>query len=175
MASDSVRAISGCLDKRQCDIPENEEAPTGCRRYHENQLRQYQLEVGAETDALAPSAVLTKSFSSLLGLKKGIFLALTSTFSPVFGLRPTRPRRSRVRKLPNPRISIFSPFCSAPIMLSKMVSTMVSDSLRGNSVTRRTSSMRSAFVSVGCLVIVPSPRWLLEKCRNNPLRSHPRP
>src|SRR2546430_3427756 len=57
------------------------------------------------------SALFTKSFSSLLGLKKGIFLAGTSTFAPVFGLRPTRPRRSRVRKLPNPRISIFCPCC----------------------------------------------------------------
>jgi len=67
------------------------------RRLREG-IEEYQLEVGAETDALAPSAVLTKSFNSLLGLKNGIFLALTSTFSPVFGLRPTRPRRSRVRK-----------------------------------------------------------------------------
>ena len=32
---------------------------------------------------------MTKSFNSLLGLKKGIFLAGTSTRSPVFGLRPT--------------------------------------------------------------------------------------
>jgi len=42
------------------------------------------------------------------------------------------PRRSRVRKLPKPRISIFSPFCKEPMMLSKIVSTMVSDSLRGS-------------------------------------------
>ena len=45
-------------------------------------------------------------------------------------------------------------------MLSKIVSTMVSDSLRGSYVMRRTSSMRSAFVNVklGCLVIVSLPR-----------------
>jgi hypothetical protein len=43
---------------------------------------------GAGAGSLYP--VLTKSFSSLLGLKNGIFLAGTSTRSPVFGLRPTR-------------------------------------------------------------------------------------
>src|SRR5580692_7828846 len=102
-----------------------------------------------------PSAVFTKSFNSLLGLKKGIFLGGTSTLAPVLGLRPTRPRRWRVRKLPKPRISILSPFCSASMMLSKIVSTMVSDSLRGSSVTRSTSSIKSAFVNVGCFVIVP--------------------
>ena len=36
------------------------------------------------------------------GLKKGIFLAGTSTRSPVLGLRPTRGLRWRVRKLPKP-------------------------------------------------------------------------
>src|SRR5436190_4243045 len=100
----------------------------------------------------AASSLFTKSFNSLLGLKKGIFFAGTSTFSPVLGLRPVRPRRWRVRKLPNPRISILSPFCSDSMMLSKIVSTMDSDSLRGNSVTRNTSSIKSAFVSVGCLL-----------------------
>lgn len=69
----------------------------------------------------AASALLTKSLSSLLGLKKGIFFGGTSTLAPVFGLRPTRPRRCRVRKLPNPRISILSPFCRASMMLSKIV------------------------------------------------------
>src|SRR5882672_737549 len=106
----------------------------------------------------AASVLFTKSFNSLLGLKKGIRFAGTSTFSPVFGLRPVRPRRCRVRKLPKPRISILSPFCSDSMMLSKIVSTMDSDSLRGNSVTRNTSSIKSAFVSVGCLLIVNAPR-----------------
>src|SRR6202012_3137372 len=51
-----------------------------------------------------PAAVisLTRSFNSLLGLKKGIFLAGTSTRSPVLGFRPTRGLRWRVRKLPKP-------------------------------------------------------------------------
>jgi hypothetical protein len=44
---------------------------------------------GAAGDGVAVSP-LTKSLSSLLGLKKGIFFAGTSTRSPVFGLRPTR-------------------------------------------------------------------------------------
>src|SRR3984893_16045525 len=38
--------------------------------------------------APSPSEVFTKSFSSLLGLKKGIFFAGTSTFSPVLGVAP---------------------------------------------------------------------------------------
>src|SRR5208337_4225799 len=114
------------------------------------------------------SGLLTKSFNSLLGLKNGIFFAGTSTFSPVFGLRPTRPRRCRVRKLPNPRISILSPFCSASMMLSKIVSTIVSDSLRGSSVTRSTSSIKSAFVNVGCFVIVPASSIVCRLARTTP-------
>src|SRR5713101_8562061 len=89
---------------------------------------------------------LTTSLSSLLGLKNGIFLAGTSTRSPVLGLRPTRGLRCRVRKLPKPRISILSPTRSERTMLSKMVSTMTSLSLRVNSASRETSSIRSAFV-----------------------------
>src|SRR2546430_10643664 len=78
----------------------------------------------------AASSLFTKSFNSLLGLKKGIFFAGTSTFSPVLGLRPARPRRWRVRKLPNPRISSLSPFCTASMILSKLVSSMASYSLQ---------------------------------------------
>src|SRR5207253_9861609 len=88
----------------------------------------------------------TKSFNSLLGLKNGIFFAGTSTRSPVLGLRPTRGLRWRVRKLPKPRISILSPTRSERTMLSKMVSTMTSLSLRVNSASRDTSSIRSALV-----------------------------
>src|SRR5690606_29278231 len=62
------------------------------------------------------------------------------------GLRPTRPLRSRVRKLPKPRISTLSPDLSERTTLSKIVSTMISDSFRVNSTTRETSSIRSAFV-----------------------------
>src|SRR6266852_2095629 len=119
---------------------------------------------------LSPSEVFTKSFSSLLGLKKGIFFGGTSTLAPVLGLRPTRPRRCRVRKLPKPRISILSPFCSDWMMLSKMVSTMVSDSFRGSSVTRSTSSIKSAFVNVGCFVIVPGLFALSYLVSYNPLQ-----
>src|SRR5579872_3873965 len=88
----------------------------------------------------------TRSFNSLLGLKKGIFLAGTSTRSPVFGLRPMRGLRWRVRKLPNPRISILSPARSERTMLSKMVSTTTSLSLRVSSASWDTSSIRSALV-----------------------------
>ena len=42
---------------------------------------------GAPAPACSP---FTKSFNSLLGLKNGIFLAGTSTRSPVLGLRPMR-------------------------------------------------------------------------------------
>src|SRR5437868_8497957 len=81
----------------------------------------------------------------------------TSTLAPVFGLRPTRPRRCRVRKLPNPRISILSPVCNAWMMESKIVSTIASDSLRGSSVARMTSSTRSALVMVVSFIAIDSP------------------
>src|SRR5713226_1008718 len=97
----------------------------------------------------------TRSFSSLLGLKKGIFLAGTSTRSPVLGFLPTRGLRWRVRKLPKPRISILSPARSERTTLSKMVSTITSLSLRVSSAKRETSSIRSA------LVIAP-----LHSCKN---------
>src|ERR1035441_8493615 len=87
-----------------------------------------------------------KIINSLLGLKYGIFLAGTSTRAPVLGLRPTRGWRWRVRKLPNPRISILSPLRKERTMLSKMASTMTSDSFRVISTTRETSSIRSALV-----------------------------
>src|SRR6266702_4200529 len=109
---------------------------------------------GGTAAAAAAVSPLTKSLSSLLGLKNGMRLGGTSTLAPVFGLRPVRPRRWRVRKLPKPRISIRSPPCSAPMMLSKMVSTMASDSLRPSSVTRTTSSTRSALVTVESFIDV---------------------
>src|SRR5580704_10453571 len=70
----------------------------------------------------------------------------TSTRVPVLGLRPTRGCRCRVRKLPKPRISILSACRSERTMLSKIASTITSDSLRVISTTRETSSIRSAFV-----------------------------
>src|SRR5579864_2412239 len=101
---------------------------------------------GAGVAAPLPLPSLTKSFNSLLGLKKGIFLAGTSTRSPVLGFRPMRGLRWRVRKLPNPRISILSPARSERTMLSKMVSTTTSLSLRVNSASREISSIKSALV-----------------------------
>src|SRR6516162_8450153 len=101
---------------------------------------------GAAVGAVPVSPSFTRSFNSLLGLKKGIFFAGTSTRSPVFGLRPTRGLRWRVRKLPKPRISILSPARSERTTLSKIVSTMTSLSLRVNSARRDTSSIRSALV-----------------------------
>ena len=47
-----------------------------------------------------------------------------------------------------PRISILSPVRSARTMLSKIASTITSESLRVISTTRETSSIRSAFVNV---------------------------
>src|SRR6266852_8411426 len=88
----------------------------------------------------------TRSFNSLLGLKKGIFLAGTSTRSPVLGLRPTRGLRCRVLKLPKPRISILSPARNERTTLSKIVSTITSLSFRVSSAKRETSSIRSALV-----------------------------
>src|SRR5437773_2274083 len=103
--------------------------------------------------ACAPASPFTRSLSSLLGLKKGIFLAGTSTRSPVLGLRPTRGLRWRVRKLPKPRISILSPARRERTTLSKIVSTITSLSLRVSSAKRETSSIRSA------LVIAPLLSW----------------
>src|SRR4030081_982781 len=70
----------------------------------------------------------------------------TSTRVPVFGLRPTRGWRWRVRKLPYPRISILSPARSERTILSKIASTITSESLRVISTTRETSSIKSALV-----------------------------
>src|SRR5579863_3860534 len=73
-------------------------------------------------------------------------LAGTSTRAPVLGFRPTRGCRCRVRKLPNPRISILSPPLRDFTTLSKIASTMTSESFRVISTTRETSSISSALV-----------------------------
>src|ERR687883_323332 len=91
-------------------------------------------------------SLLISSFSSLPGLKYGTFFGGTSTLSPVFGLRPLRGSRLRRRKLPKPRSSIFSPRCSASMMLLNTVSTMTSECFLVRSDTRETSSTSSAFV-----------------------------
>src|SRR6266446_2802061 len=79
-------------------------------------------------------------------------LAGTSTRAPVLGLRPTRGCRWRVRKLPNPRISILSPPRKERTTLSKIASTMTSESFRVISTTRETSSISSALVM---LLVIP--------------------
>src|SRR6202030_4351427 len=90
----------------------------------------------------------TESRSSFDGLKNGTRLAGTSTFAPVFGLRPVRALRCRVRKLPNPRISILSPDFRAPMTASKRVSTITSPSRRVRSPMAVTWSTRSALVMI---------------------------
>src|SRR6476659_5520204 len=102
-------------------------------------------------------SLLMSSFSSLPGLKYGTFFGGTSTLSPVFGLRPLRGSRLRSRKLPNPRSSIFSPRCSASMMLLKTVSTITSECFFVRSETRDTSSTSSALVMLppGVFTVAP--------------------
>src|SRR5579872_2344591 len=95
----------------------------------------------------------------------------TSTRVPVFGFRPTRGWRWRVRKLPKPRISILSPPRRERTILSKIASTITSASFRVISTTRATSSIRSAFVIPAVLLITRSVKVSLD-CTFfcNPLR-----
>src|SRR5437773_10273925 len=104
-------------------------------------------------------SLLISSLSSFPGLKYGTFFGGTSTLSPVFGLRPFRGSRLRSRKLPNLRSSIFSPRCSASMMLRNTVSTITSECFLVRSDTRGTSSTSSAFVMLP-LVMVPLPSCL---------------
>src|SRR4051812_47660086 len=101
---------------------------------------------GGTEPAGGAGSLLISSFSSLPGLKYGTFFGGTSTLSPVFGLRPLRGSRFRSRKLPNPRSSIFSPRCSASMMLRNTVSTITSECFFVRSDTRETSSTSSALV-----------------------------
>src|SRR5262245_56839743 len=100
----------------------------------------------------ADGSLLISSFSTLPGLKYGTFFGGTSTLSPVFGLRPLRGSRLRRRKLPNPRSSIFSPRCSASMMLLNTVSTITSECFFVRSDTRETSSTSSAFVMLPLVI-----------------------
>src|ERR1700693_3766912 len=97
-------------------------------------------------------------------------LAGTSTRAPVFGLRPTRGCRWRVRKLPNPRISILSPPRKALTTLSNMASTITSESLRVISTTRETSSINSALVMLTAFPFSPHVHCFLYcHCRSSRL------
>src|SRR6185437_8112562 len=100
-------------------------------------------------------SLLISSLSSLPGLKYGTFFGGTSTLSPVFGLRPFRGSRLRSRKLPNPRSSIFSPRCSASMMLRNTVSTITSECFFVRSDTRETSSTSSALVMLPVFIVSP--------------------
>ena len=93
-------------------------------------------------------ALSTSWRSSLLALKKGILFGGTSTRAPVFGLRPVRPPRWRVLKVPNPRISTMLPDRNARTMLSSIVQTTMSASFKGSPMTWRTSSVSSALVNL---------------------------
>src|SRR3954454_22238653 len=90
--------------------------------------------------------LLINSFNSFPGLKYGIFFDGTSTFSPVFGLRPVRDLRLRRRKLPKPRSSIFWPERRESTIESKTMLTMVSACFFVSETTRATSSTSSALV-----------------------------
>src|SRR5207249_3451918 len=109
---------------------------------------------GAPGVVAGAGSLLMSSFSSFPGLKYGTFFGGTSTLSPVFGFRPLRGSRFRRRKLPKPRSSIFSPRCSASMMLLNTVSTITSECFLVRSETRDTSSTSSAFVMLPPVVMV---------------------
>src|SRR5882672_7424015 len=119
-------------------------------------------EVGPPCAGAGDGSLLISSLSSFPGLKYGTFFGGTSTLSPVFGLRPLRGSRFRSRKLPNPRSSIFSPRCSASMMLLNTVSTMTSECFLVRSDTRETSSTSSALVMLPLFISSPQPLVLLE-------------
>ena len=73
---------------------------------------------------------LIDSQSSLPGLKNGYRLGSRWTGSPVFGFRQFRSLCFFTLKVPKPRISIRSPSFRAWIMLSKIMSIVVSMTLR---------------------------------------------
>src|SRR5688500_18891279 len=108
--------------------------------------------MGTGAAGVGSGSRIMRSFSSFPGLKYGTFFGGTSTLSPVFGLRPLRGSRRRRRKLPNPRSSIFSPRCSASMMLLNTVSTMISECFLVRSDTRETSSTSSAFVMLPLVI-----------------------
>src|SRR3990170_4196961 len=62
-------------------------------------------------------------------LKKGVLFARMSISSPVFGFLPFLALCFLTLKLPNPLISIFSPFTRLSFMLSRIASTIISTSL----------------------------------------------
>lgn len=93
--------------------------------------------------------MLTRRRSCFPTLKNGTFLAGMLTLMPVFGFRPLRAPRRRIRKLPKPRSSTFSPLVKASVIFLKIVLTMVSLSFFVRFATFASSSIRSAFVMGG--------------------------
>src|SRR3989304_5889965 len=81
--------------------------------------RTHSIRQGENILSIGRGQLLTSSRSSLPTLKKGIRFSGMETFSPVLGLRPSLDLRRRTVKLPNPRISIFSPRWRASLMLWK--------------------------------------------------------
>ena len=105
----------------------------------------------SKSPSFSPSCYwLSNSLSSLPALKKGTFLAGTATVAPVFGLRPSFIRRDLRRKLPNPRISVLSPFFKESRTQSKIVLTTISACRLVSVVTcSETRSIICAFVISG--------------------------
>src|SRR4051812_13003343 len=143
-AEDAGAVVLGALDVREA--PRRPEAIQNVLQIAAADGGTIGATAAAASASAASASRLIRSFSSLPGLKYGTFFGGTSTLSPVFGLRPLRGSRLRRRKLPNPRSSIFSPRCSASMMLLNTVSTMTSECFLVRSETRETSSTNSAFV-----------------------------
>ncbi len=77
------------------------------------------------------ASAATRFRNSFAGLKYGTRLALTSTASPVRGLRPLRSSLFRVSNTPNLRSSTRPPFSSRDVMVSKNAVTSPSTSRIG--------------------------------------------
>ena len=89
----------------------------------------------------------TRSRRSLPGLKCGTYLPDSATASPVLGFRPMRGGRKCKEKLPNPLISIRSPFARESLIRSRRCFTASSTSFEGRCFClREIPSISSDFV-----------------------------
>ena len=93
-------------------------------------------------------AGFTDFCNSLPGLKNGTTFAGTSTGAPVLGFLATLGSRCRVAKVPKPRISTLQPDRNVLTMLSRMVTTIVSDSARDVPNFWASSSVSSVLVTL---------------------------
>ena len=97
---------------------------------------------------MTPGGTLHSSVrSSFEARKYGTRFCGTLTIAPVFGFRPARGFRTRVAKLPKPRISTRSPLESARVIAPKMSSRISFPSFRLDSQFRAISLESSAFVN----------------------------